>query len=185
RPGMTNQDVTDLQRDGLHTNLAGLDRPKRVHPCHAMGAWRNFDRAVLTRDPDQAKTDNNYIRGESQVRHFRKEWTLIVHVHRLIFRTEQRHITAPLISDDQVVHEATHDTQHVRIEEELRRETRRLERHRKKMAMWAAVRGLAAVEIGEEARPERVSARVNEMRCEMVSQDAGAPVPDLADRPLN
>ena len=32
RPWMANQDVTDLQRDDPHANLAGLDRPKRVQP---------------------------------------------------------------------------------------------------------------------------------------------------------
>jgi hypothetical protein len=69
-----------------------------------------------------------------------------------------------LVGDDPIVHEATHDTQHIRIEEELRGETRWLEGHREKMAMRAPVRRLTAVERREQARPERVAARLHQMR---------------------
>lgn len=158
---MANQDVTDLQRDGPHPNLVGLDRPKRVHPRHAMRPWCNFDRAVLPRDPDQAKTDDDCIRRERQMRNLWKERTLIVHMRFLIFRTTERHIAAPLVSDDPIVHEATHDVEHIRIEEERRHEARGGERHSEKMAMWASVRRVAAVEVRKQARPERGSARVD------------------------
>jgi hypothetical protein len=65
-----------------------------------------------------------------------------------------------LIGDDAIVHEATHDSQHISIEEKLQFETLGLKGHRQKMAMWAAVRSLA-VEIRLQSRPERVPAPVN------------------------
>ena len=117
---MSNQDVTDLQWYGLHTNLAGLDGPKRVRPLHSVRTRSNFNRAVFPRNPHQAKTDNDRIYGERKIWSLRKERTLIVRMHALILRSAQRHIAAPLAGNDTVVHEAAHDTEHVRIEEELR-----------------------------------------------------------------
>jgi hypothetical protein len=159
---MANQDVTDLKRDGLHPNLADVDRPKRVRRCHAMRTWRDFDRAVLPCNPHQAKTDNDRIGGEPEVKSLWKEWTLVVNMRALVLRSAQGHIAAPLVSNDPVVHKAAHHTQHIRIEEELRCEAGWLKRHCKKVAMWATVRLRVAPEICEQARPEGVSARVNE-----------------------
>jgi len=176
---MANQHITDLQRDGLHTNLTGLDRPNRVHPRHAMGTWRNFDRPVLPPDPDQAETDNQRIHGERKIGNLRKERMLIVYVHSLIFRPAQRHIATPLVSDNSVIHQPTHDTKYLIVEEELWDENGRLERHREKVAMWAPVRRMATVEIYEQARPERLLASLNQEGREVVSEDAKALFSDL------
>jgi hypothetical protein len=127
RPRMTNQNVADLQWDRLQANLTGLDRVKRVSPRHSMRARRHFDGAMLRRDQHQAETDDNCVRREDKVGKLRKERAVIVHVQSLILRAAEGHVAPPLVSDDPVVHESTHDTQHARIEEELRRETRWLE----------------------------------------------------------
>lgn len=124
RPWMANQDVTDLQRDWLHFNLAGLDCPKRAHSRHAMSTWRNFNRAVLLRDLDQAKTDNQRVRREHKIRSFWKERMLIVHMHSLMLRSMQGHIAAPLVGDDAVIHQPADDGQNCIVEEEFWSENR-------------------------------------------------------------
>jgi hypothetical protein len=83
---MPNQDVTDLQRDGLQSNVSSVNCPKGVGPRHPMRPWRNFDRAMLLCDPDQSKTDNERVRGERQVRKLWEQRTLIVHMRALILR---------------------------------------------------------------------------------------------------
>jgi hypothetical protein len=64
--------------------IPAADVPDRSE-C-ARRTWRNFDRAVLPRDPDEAKTDNDRVRREDKVRKLWKERTLIIHMHALIFR---------------------------------------------------------------------------------------------------
>jgi hypothetical protein len=86
------------------------------------------------------------------------------------------------ISPMSTARSAGHDTQHIRIEEELRCEAGWLKRHCKKVAMWATVWLRVAPEICEQARPEGVSARVNEARWEVASQNAVAAVFELAHR---
>jgi hypothetical protein len=51
--------------------------------------------------------------------------------------------------------------------------------------MWPAVRLRIAVEICQEARPEDVSARLNDARWEVASQNAVAVVFELAHRSIN
>lgn len=185
RPWMPNQHVTDLQRDGLEAYVVSLDSSKRVAPLHAMRAWRNLNRAMLLSDSNQPKADDDGVRGKRKVRNIREERTLIVNVGELILRAAQRHVAAPLVGDDPIVHQSAHDAQHIRIEKELRRETWRLERHRQEVAMRTAIRGGAAVEIREQAWPERLSTCVNEMGWEMFAEDAIAAALNVGDRVLN
>ena len=182
-PWMANQDVTDFERDSLHTNLAGLDRPKGVCPLHTMCTWRHFDWAVLTSDPDQTKTDNDCVHGERKIGSFRKERALVIHMHSLIFRASQRHVAAPLVGDDPVVQQPADDAQHSIVEEEFRHENRRLEWKGKKVAMGAPVRRRAAVEISQQARPESLAARFDHCRYEVVPENAEAPLPHVLDHP--
>jgi hypothetical protein len=72
-------------------------------------------------------------------------------------------------TNDAVVHEATHNAQHFAIEVELRRETRWLESHGEEMAMRAAIRRPAAREMGEQTRPERVPARIDQRSWEVAA----------------
>jgi hypothetical protein len=60
-----------------------------------------------------------------------------------------------------------------------------LEGHGEKVAMWAPVRRMAAVEIREQTRPERLPARLHERRREVVSEDAKALFSDLTDLFVN
>jgi hypothetical protein len=134
-------------------------------------ARRNFDRAILQRDADQGKADDQQIRWEREVRSFGEQRTLIVDMKALILRTPKRRIAAPLIGDDPVVHYSPYDSEHVIVEEEFRDKARRLERHREIVAMWAAI-GLVTVgfKIRLENRPEGVSARIDQGPCKMVSE---------------
>src|SRR5579864_227607 len=106
---------------------------------------------------------------------------LIVHMQILIFRSAQRRIAVPLVSDDAVTHKSTHDGQYVIIEEELGAEDGWLEGHCQKMAMRTPIWFIAAVEIREQARPERLSASLNQERCKVASEDAKALFSDLTD----
>jgi hypothetical protein len=90
-----------------------------------------------------------------------------------------------LVSDDPVVHQPTHDAQYVIVEEELWGENGWLEGHCEKVAMRAPVRHMAAVEIGEQTRPERLPARLDERRREVVSEDAKALFSDLTELFVN
>jgi hypothetical protein len=171
---MANQDVTNLKRDSLHGNLTGLDRPKRVHLPHAMGAWRNFDRAVLRSNPHQTKTDDQEVHRERKVRDLRKERIPVIHMRVLIFRSMQRHIAAPLVGYHPVPHQLSHNAQYVIVKEESWEKNWRIERHWEEMTMCAPVRRMAAVEICEQTRPERLSTSLNQDWRKVVSQDAKA-----------
>jgi hypothetical protein len=52
RPRVPNQNITDLQWYWLHPNMTGFHGLKRFLPRHAVCTGRNFDRAILRRDPD-------------------------------------------------------------------------------------------------------------------------------------
>src|ERR1017187_10371009 len=104
----------------------------------------------------------------------------------LAIRAAEGHITAPLIGDDPVVHQAAHDTQHLLVKEEVRSKARWLKGHREKVSVRAAVRFVAVgLEIGEEHRPERTAAGIHQGPGKMSSEYAKAPVLDLADLVLN
>ena len=107
-------------------------------------------------------------------------------MNALVIRALKRRIATPLIGDHPVVHDAPHDLQYLIVKEELRGEARRLEGHRKKVAMRAAV-GLVAArsEISEETRPKSVPASLDQGRGKMFSKYAVAFVPDLGDPVLN
>ncbi len=58
-------------------------------------------------------------------------------------------------------------------------------RHREKVAMWAPVRRMAAVEMREQTRPKRLPASFNQERREVLSEDAKALFSDLTDLLVN
>jgi hypothetical protein len=182
---MAQQDIAHLHGNGLQRSLARFDRPERISPRHAVGAGRNLDRAVLPRNRGQAKTDDDRIGRERQVRVLGKERALIVHVQLLVLRSRKRHIASPLIDNDPPVHKAADDFQHIRIEEELGRKARGIEWHREKITMRPSIRLRGALEMCEQAWPEGLPALFNEVRSEVLPQDAVALVLELNDRFLN
>ena len=98
---------------------------------------------------------------------------LIIHVDILIFRTEYRHITAPLVCDHPFVHDASDNSQDFAVEEKLGSETWRIKRHCQKVAVWTAV-WFARVhpQILTENRQKRLATIVNQPVREMVAQYA-------------
>jgi hypothetical protein len=163
RPRVPNEDITDLQLYGLQSNFTGFSGSKRFLPRHTVGAWRNFDRAILQPDADQAKADDQQIRGKREVRSFSEQRTLIVGMKALILRTLKGHVVAPLIGNDPVVHRGPYDSEHVRVEEEFWDKARRRKRHREKVAMRATIRLVTVgFKILTENRPEGVSARIDQ-----------------------
>jgi len=185
RPRVANQNIADLQRYGLHGNLADRKGAQGTGPGHSMRAGRDFDRAVLLLDRLQAKTHHDRIYGERQIGKFGKDRTLIVYVRTLILRSANRHIASPLVGDDAVVHEATDDTQHIWIEEELWCKTWWIERHREKMAVRAPVRNRRAVQVCKQPWPKRIAAGLNQRARKLLSQDAIPSILKLTDRTLN
>jgi len=57
----------------------------------------------------------------------------------LIFRTEHRHITAPLVRDHPFIHDVSDNSQDFAVEEKLRGETWRIKRHCQKVAVCTSV----------------------------------------------
>ena len=132
--------------------------------------------------PDQAKADDQQINGQEKVRSFAEQRTTIVNMNALIIGTTERHVTAPLICNYPIVHDATHDAQHLVVKEEVRSKARWIKGHREKVAMPAAVRLVAVgFEISEEDRPERASAGIDQGPRKMFLEYAIAFVADLDD----
>jgi len=177
---MPDQHIPDLQRDRLHSDIAGRYCPQRFLSRHTVCAGRNLDRAMLRGDTLQAKADDQQIRGQGKVRSFGEQRTLIVDMCGVVFGVVERHIAAPLIGDDSIVHNAPRDTEHFVVEEEVRCKAGWIKGHRKKVAMRAAVR-LVGLEPGEEHRPKRVTACIDQRRREMFSEYAIAFIADVHD----
>jgi hypothetical protein len=111
---------------------------------------------------------------------------MIVNMNGLIIRAAERHITAPLIGNYPVVHNATHDAQHLVVKEEVRSKARWIKGHREKVAMRAAIRLVAVgFEISEENRPKRALAGIDQGPRKMFSEYAIALVADLDDLVVN
>jgi len=107
---------------------------------------------------DQGKADNQHVRGQREVRYLLKQRALIVNVKSLILRAAERNITAPLVGHYSRAHCTTDDIEDLRVTKELRGKARRVERHRQKVTIRAAVRFVSMVlEVCEKNRPKRVS----------------------------
>src|ERR1035441_4852283 len=107
-------------------------------------------------------------------------------MNALVIRAAERHIAAPLIGNDPVVHNATHNTQHIVVKEEIRRKARWFKRHWEKVAIRAPVRLLAvSLEVSLENRPKRASAGIDQGPRKMFPEYTIAPVLDLDDLVLN
>lgn len=179
---MPNEDITDLERHRLQASVATLDRLFRFGPCHAMRARSDLDGPVLLRNADQAETDHNRVRRQDLIRDFGKQRTPVVDVRVLILRPAYRYVASPLVGDDAAVHESAHDGEHVRIEEELRREAWWIERHRQEVSVRSAVGSGPGGEIRVQAWPECRPACVDERRREVAAQNGVALLVDVIDR---
>src|ERR1700687_580612 len=100
----------------------------------------------------------------------------------LVIRALEGHVAAPLIGDHIVVHHASHDTQHLRVEEEFSSKARWIEGHREKVAMRATARLLAvSFEVGLENRRKGVPAGLDKARSKMLPEHAEAVFPEFDD----
>jgi hypothetical protein len=68
-----------------------------------------------------------------------KQGTLIIHMDILIFRTEYRQITAPLVCDHPFIHDPSDNGQDFAVEEKLGGEAWRTKRHCQKVAVCTTV----------------------------------------------
>src|ERR1041384_523755 len=112
-----------------------------------MCTGRDFNRSMLVSNAHQAETHNYRVRWQQHIRSFREKCSLIVHMWVLVLRSNDGHVTAPLVGDDPIVHQSAHNTENVRVKEELRGEAKRIERHGQKVAMRPMVR-FGGFEIG-------------------------------------
>jgi hypothetical protein len=107
-------------------------------------------------------------------------------MNALVLRAAERHITAPLIGNDPVVHDATNNTQHIVVKEEIRSKAWWLKRHGEKVAIRASGRLLAVgLEMRKENRPKRASAGIDQGPRKMFPEYAIAPVLNLDDLVLD
>jgi len=175
RPGMANEYVADLQRYRLHLNFPRFHRAFRSLSRHPVSARRNLDWAMCGRYAHQAEADGEHVGRQREVRGFSKQGALKINVCFLILRFPHRYVTTPLVGHHPLVHDTADNAQHAGIEEEFRREARRLKGHRQKMAMRSTVGLFAmALQIIEKNRPEGLTAGVNRRLRQMRLQDAKA-----------
>jgi hypothetical protein len=126
-----------------------------------MCAGGNLDGAFIECYANQSKAHNQHVGRQYEVWRFGKQRALIVNVGFLILGPSEGYVTAPLIGNHPGIHYAVDDTQHVRIEEELRSETGWLKWHGLKLAVWSTVRFLVMLfQVVNQSRPECLPAGV-------------------------
>src|SRR5688572_21758999 len=94
-------------------------------------------------------------------------------MNTLIVRPLQSDVTTPLIGDHSIIHQASHDTQHLFIKEEFRHEAWRLKRHWDEVTTRPPIRFVVVnFEISEQPWPKRLSASINEGSREVLFEHA-------------
>src|SRR4030095_3989715 len=107
---------------------------------------------------------------------------MIVHMNALVVGALEDYVAAPLIGDDAVVRQASHDIQHLFIKKEFRRKARRLKGHRNEMTMRTAIRFASmAFEVIQETGPKCVSACLDQRPRKMVFENAISVISNVSD----
>ena len=106
---MTNHNIADFHWNGQQWNLGSFYSSHRDLSRQPVTARCDFDRPVFQSDTSKGEAQNENVRRQENVGDFGEERPPIVYVSKLILGTTDGCITAPLVSDDAVIHRGAHD----------------------------------------------------------------------------